>query len=70
MSFYKVEGITSGEEYILYVGENTVQAPGFTLLAEDKDSYTYPVDGWYWYDTDEDASLALGITIGGEEPNG
>jgi hypothetical protein len=28
-----------------------VHAPEYTLLTADKDTYTYPVDGWYWFDS-------------------
>jgi hypothetical protein len=28
----------------------------YELLTEFKDSYTYPVDGWYWFDTLEEAN--------------
>ena len=27
----------------------------YQLLTEDKDTYAYPVDGWYWFDTEEEA---------------
>lgn len=27
----------------------------YQLLTEEKDSYTYPVDSWYWFDTEEEA---------------
>jgi hypothetical protein len=30
---------------------NYVESTGYVLIAEDKDQYTYPVDGWVWYDT-------------------
>ena len=29
---------------------NFVDAPNYTLERELKDTYTYPVDGWSWYD--------------------
>lgn len=29
---------------------NFVYAPNYTLLREEKDTYTYPVEGWVWYD--------------------
>lgn len=29
---------------------NFVHAPKFSLKSEDHDSYTYPQDGWYWFD--------------------
>jgi len=45
MSFYK----RNGEE--LLVAPNFVHAPDYSLTAETKDEHTYPVDGWYWFDT-------------------
>ena len=27
----------------------------YQLLAEDKDTYAYPVDGWYWFNSEEEA---------------
>jgi hypothetical protein len=43
--FYK---IVDGE--LLYA-KNSVHAKDYTLLRELKDTYTYPVDGWEWYDS-------------------
>ena len=39
----------------ILVGENFVFSPSVTLKAEDKDDYTYPQDGWYWFDTFDEA---------------
>ena len=39
----------------ILVGENVVFSPSVTLKAEDKDLYTYPQDGWYWFDTFDEA---------------
>ena len=35
----------------------TVYGPqgSFTLLKENKNEHTYPVDGWYWFDSEEEA---------------
>lgn len=49
MAFYKKE-----DNQIL-CGENFVFSPVVTLKAEDKDSYEYPQDGWYWFDTFDEA---------------
>lgn len=35
-------------------GEN-ISTPLVTLKVEDKDSYEYPQDGWYWFDTFDEA---------------
>ena len=29
---------------------NFVYGPNYELVRETKDSYTYPVEGWEWYD--------------------
>ena len=33
----------------------------YNLSAESKDDHTYPVDGWSWFDSEEEAKAALGI---------
>ena len=48
--FYKLDSD------LLY-GPNFVLGPyeSYTLRKETKNEYTYPVDGWYWFDTEEEA---------------
>jgi hypothetical protein len=55
--FYKLD---SGSDELLYA-PNAVFAPAFTLTAETAASYTYPLDGWYWFDTEEEARFVLGL---------
>jgi hypothetical protein len=31
------------------------------LITEDKDTYQYPVEGWYWFDTLEEAKQFFDI---------
>ena len=40
-----------------------VYGPGFTLLVELKDTYTYPVNDWYWFDSAEEAATAFNVDI-------
>jgi hypothetical protein len=47
--FYKKDN-----EELLYA-PNIVEGNGFVLVAQDKDQYEYPVDGWYWFDSEEEA---------------
>jgi hypothetical protein len=49
MSFYKREGNT------LSIAPNGVYARDFTLLASENATYTLPIDGWHWFDTDKQA---------------
>jgi hypothetical protein len=45
----------------LVYGPNAVHAPGFTLLKEKRETYNYPVDGWYWFDSEAEAREFLGV---------
>ena len=45
----------------LLIGENFVYSPVVTLKKEDKDTYTYPQDGWYWFDTEDEAYSFFGL---------
>jgi hypothetical protein len=46
--FYKLE-----DESLLY--GTVVCGPTYTLISEDHESYTYPVDGWRWFETEAEA---------------
>lgn len=39
-----------------------VTTPTFELTLETKNNFTYPIDGWYWFDTIEQAYAHFGIT--------
>lgn len=45
-------------------GLNHVYGPygQFHLVKEDKDTYTYPIGGWYWFDSEEEAYNFFGLT--------
>lgn len=51
--FYKLE---NGE--LLYA-PSSVESALFYLSADRRDEYEYPVDGWYWFDSEEAAREAL-----------
>lgn len=36
-------------------GGELISTPHVTLTKETKDEYTYPQDGWYWFDTLDEA---------------
>jgi hypothetical protein len=42
----------------LIYGPNFVLNKNYELRKETHDQHTYPVDGWYWFDSEEEA-LAL-----------
>ena len=43
--FYKLEG----ED--LFCAPNSVTSPIVSLVKVEKDSYEYPQDGWYWFNS-------------------
>lgn len=47
--FYKLH-----EDILLY-GPNSVESTGYSMYKESKDDYSYPVDGWYWFDEQQQA---------------
>lgn len=50
--FYKQE-----EDGTWSYAPNFVYGPDFELLKENKDLYTYPVNGWTWYDSDPNPQM-------------
>lgn len=54
--FYKLHE----DPVVLVRAGKFVHAPGFSLIAENKDSYTLPMDGWYWFDSKEEALAFFG----------
>ncbi len=53
MAFYKRNNET------LLTAPNFVHGPDFSLTAENHTEQAYPVDGWYWFDTLDEAMQAL-----------
>lgn len=47
--FYKLDNTS-----LLYA-PNKVTHKDYVLETVNKDTYTYPVEGWYWFDTKEEA---------------
>lgn len=57
MSFFKVI------DGVLYDAPNFVESPTVVLVKEDRETYTYPQDGWYWFDTEAEAIAHFGDQI-------
>lgn len=52
--FYKLDG-----ESLLC--SELVCGPTYMLIASEHATYEYPVDGWYWYEREDEARAALGF---------
>ena len=57
--FYKKENDT------LFYAPNIIEGDGYVLVAQDKDQYEYPIEGWTWFDSEEEAKALLPVY---EEP--
>lgn len=47
----------------LLTAPSFVHGPSFELDASIHDTYTYPVEGWYWYDTIDDALAGFSSNV-------
>ena len=54
--FYKYDGS-------LMHATTFVKSPSFELHVDTKDTHTYPTDGWYWFDTLEEACTFCSLNI-------
>lgn len=52
--FYQLDGG-------LLFAPNFVDSPNIRLDREYKDEYVYPQEGWYWFDTLEEANIFFEI---------
>lgn len=57
------QGFYKNENGNLLSAANRVTTPNNTLLKQEKDSYVYPIEGWYWFDSEEDAYNFWGLEI-------
>ncbi len=54
--FYKLDTDLLYAPNFVYGGYDAYQ-----LLKENKETYTYPVDGWYWFNTEEEAKTFFNL---------
>jgi hypothetical protein len=57
------EGFYKAEQGALLYAPNRVENLLYLLLVEDHVSYTYPVDGWYYFSSEEEATTYFGDLI-------
>lgn len=54
-------GFYKNDNNNLLYGPNFVEHRDFKLERQFHETYTYPIHGWYWFDTEEEAREALNI---------
>jgi hypothetical protein len=55
VGFYKLDG------EILLHAPNEVSSAFYDLSHKNHEQYEYPVDGWYWFDSEEQAREFFGL---------
>ena len=53
-------GFYKYESPILLYGVSVFDA-NYHLESENKNDYSYPIDGWYWFNSQEEANIFFGI---------
>ena len=62
MAFYKLDPDSQNPTWSnVFVAPNFVHTPSFSLIAVDHSNYTYPMDGWYWFDTEQEAKTFFNL---------
>lgn len=54
MAFYRKTGSLEKSD--------AVYAPDYSLTVDNKDTHSYPVDGWYWFDSADEAVAVLTVS--------
>ena len=52
-------GFYKNDNGALLHGPNYVLNASYELRRENRDQHTYPVGGWFWFDTEQEAVIAL-----------
>lgn len=55
------EGFYKNDNEVLLYGPNFVLNKDYELRKEIHTELTYPVDGWYWFDSEEEAREFFGL---------
>ena len=52
-------GFYKNDKGTLLFGPNFVLNANYELRRETHDQHNYPVDGWFWFDSEKEAVIAL-----------
>lgn len=54
MPFFKLHDAELAES-------SNIDGPGFSLTETGKDAHIYPVEGWHWFDSEDEARAHFGL---------
>lgn len=57
----ETQGFYKKENDNLIYAQNLVLNSEYQLFKELKDEYNYPIDGWYWFDSEDDVYVFFNI---------
>ncbi|MPL66053.1 hypothetical protein SDC9_11721 [bioreactor metagenome] len=57
-------GFYKNDDGTLLFGPNFVESRDFKLERAKHGEYTYPVDGWYWFESEAEAREHFGLPAG------
>lgn len=52
-------GFYKNDNGTLLFGPNFVLNANYELRRETHEQHNYPIDGWFWFDTEQDAVIAI-----------
>ena len=52
-------GFYKNDNGTILFGPNFVLNANYELRRETHDQHNYPIDGWFWFDTEQEAVIAL-----------
>ena len=55
---FTLEGFYKNDNGELLFAPNFVENKDYQLYKEHHSEYNYPIDGWYWFDSEEEAARA------------
>lgn len=58
-----MEGFYKNDNGQLLNAPNKVENKEFSIIKENRNEYNYPVNGWHWFDSEEEARQILEIPI-------
>lgn len=58
-------GFYKNDDGTLLYGPNFVENRAYRLERAKHAEYAYPVDGWFWFNSGDEAAAAFGLTVAG-----
>jgi hypothetical protein len=59
----ETSGFYKNDSGMILYAPNFVEAGSYNLYIESKDTYEYPIGGWYYFDSEEEAYLFWNLPL-------